>query len=447
MNHKPKILILGAGESGTGAALLAAGKGFDVFVSDNGIIKDNFKNELITGSIVFEEGGHGSNILSGVNEIIKSPGIPEKAQLVMEARSLGISVISEIEFASRYTDATKICVTGSNGKTTTTGLIQHMLKHAGMNSCAAGNIGNSFAREVLQNDYDYFSLELSSFQLDGTDEFRAEIAILLNITPDHLDRYDYNFSKYAASKMRIIRNQRKEDAFIWCCDDETSREILNSAKLHQEVYKISLHEKGHEGAWLDRNTIVFNIKGETFTMTIEELALQGKHNIHNSMAAGIAGSLIGLRKESIKESLGSFQNTAHRLEYVANIHGIEFINDSKATNINSAWWALENQHKPVIWIAGGIDKGNDYSKLFEVVKSNVKALVCLGLDNELLIDAFKDIIPVIIETQSAEEAVNQAYYLASNNDVVLLSPACASFDLFENYEDRGNQFKNAVKAL
>jgi UDP-N-acetylmuramoylalanine--D-glutamate ligase len=447
MNHKPKILILGAGESGTGAALLAAGKGFDVFVSDSGIIKDNFKNELITGSIVFEEGGHGSNILSGVNEIIKSPGIPEKAQLVMEARSLGISVISEIEFASRYTDATKICVTGSNGKTTTTGLIQHMLKHAGMNSCAAGNIGNSFAREVLQNDYDYFSLELSSFQLDGTDEFRAEIAILLNITPDHLDRYDYNFSKYAASKMRIIRNQRKEDAFIWCCDDETSREILNSAKLHQEVYKISLHEKGHEGAWLDRNTIVFNIKGETFTMTIEELALQGKHNIHNSMAAGIAGSLIGLRKESIKESLGSFQNTAHRLEYVANIHGIEFINDSKATNINSAWWALENQHKPVIWIAGGIDKGNDYSKLFEVVKSNVKALVCLGLDNELLIDAFKDIIPVIIETQSAEEAVNQAYYLASNNDVVLLSPACASFDLFENYEDRGNQFKNAVKAL
>lgn len=447
MNHKPKILILGAGESGTGAALLAAGKGFDVFVSDNGIIKDNFKDQLIAGNIEFEEGGHGQNILSGVNEIIKSPGIPEKAQLAMEARSIGIPVISEIEFASRFTRATKICVTGSNGKTTTTALIQHMLKQAGLNSCAAGNIGNSFAGEVLKNDYDYFSLELSSFQLDGTDEFRAEIAILLNITPDHLDRYDYNFSKYAASKMRITRNQRKEDAFIWCCDDETSREILKSTILHQENYKISLHEKGHEGAWLDGNTIVFNIKGETFTMTIEELALQGKHNIYNSMAAGISGSLIGLRKESIKESLGSFENTAHRLEYVANIHGIEFINDSKATNINSAWWALENQHKPVIWIAGGIDKGNDYSKLFDVVKSNVKALVCLGLDNELMIDAFKDIIPVIIETQSAEEAVNQAYYLASNNDVVLLSPACASFDLFENYEDRGNQFKNAVKAL
>lgn len=447
MNYKPKILILGAGESGTGAALLAAGKGFAVFVSDNGIIKDNFKDQLIAGNIEFEEGGHGQNILSGVNEIIKSPGIPENAQMVMEARSLGIPVISEIEFASRFTNATKICVTGSNGKTTTTGLIQHMLKQAGLNSCAAGNIGNSFASEVLKKEYDYFSLELSSFQLDGTDEFRAEIAILLNITPDHLDRYDYNFSKYAASKMRIIRNQRKEDAFIWCCDDETSREILKSAKLHQEIYKISLHEKGHEGAWFDGNTIVFNIKGEKFTMTIEELALQGKHNIYNSMAAGISGSLIGLRKESIKESLGSFENTAHRLEYVANIHGIEFINDSKATNINSAWWALENQHKPVIWIAGGIDKGNDYSKLFEVVKSNVKALVCLGLDNELLIDAFKEIIPVIIETQSAEEAVNQAYYLASNNDVVLLSPACASFDLFENYEDRGNQFKNAVKAL
>ena len=447
MNHKPKILILGAGESGIGAALLAAGKGFDVFVSDNGNIKENFKNQLIANNIVFEKGGHGKNILSGIDEIIKSPGIPENVHLVAEARSKGIPVISEIEFASRFTSAKKICITGSNGKTTTTSLIQHMLKHAGMDSCAAGNIGNSFASEVLKKEYDYFSLELSSFQLDGIKDFRADIAILLNITPDHLDRYDNDFSKYAASKMRIIQNQRKEDSFIWCVDDEKSREIIQHSRLHQQVYKISLHEKGHEGAWLDGNKIVFNIKGEKYTMTIEELALQGKHNIYNSMAAGISGSLIGLRKESIKESLSSFENITHRLEFVANIHGIEFINDSKATNINSAWWALENQSKPVIWIAGGIDKGNDYTKLYEVVKSNVKALVCLGLDNELLIDAFKDIIPVIIEAQSAEEAVNQAYYLANKNDVVLLSPACASFDLFENYEDRGNQFKNAVKAL
>lgn len=447
MTILPKILVLGAGESGTGAALLAADRGYVVFVSDYGKIKQNYKDQLIKNHIDFEEGGHGANLLHGIQEIIKSPGIPDDIALLTEARKSGIPVISEIEFASRFTMAKKICVTGSNGKTTTTGLIHHMLTHAGLNACAAGNIGNSFAYEVLKNDYNYYTLEISSFQLDGIEKFRADIAILLNITPDHLDRYANNFDKYAASKMRITLNQQKDDAFIWCADDEASREIVRKTRLQQENYKISLYEKGHEGAWLDGNTIVFNIKGDKFTMTIEELALQGKHNIHNSMAAGIAGSLLGLRKESIKESLASFENIGHRLEFVANIHGIEFINDSKATNINSVWWALENQHKPVIWIAGGTDKGNDYTKLYDVVKSRVKALICLGVDNTRIIEAFYGIVPLIAEARSASEAVNKAYYMASKGDIVLLSPACASFDLFENYEDRGNQFKNAVNTL
>lgn len=447
MNIETKILVLGAGESGTGAALLAAGKGYDVLVSDNGKIKPKFKALLESNSIEFEEGGHGGQILNGVAEIIKSPGIPDSIPLLVQAKRSGIAVISEIEFAARFTDARIIGITGSNGKTTTTGLIGHILKNAGLNACSAGNIGNSFALEILQNEYDYFSLELSSFQLDGIIKFRPNIAILLNITPDHLDRYDNDVKKYAASKMRILMNQQKEDAFIWCSDDPISQQMIENIRLSQEVYKISLHEKGHEGAWLEGNTIIFNIKGEKFTMTIEELALQGKHNVYDSMAAGIAGSLIGLRKESIKESLGSFENAAHRLELVANIHGIEFINDSKATNVNSVWWAIESQHKPIIWIAGGIDKGNDYTKLFDSVKSKVKALVCLGVDNQKLIEAFTGIIPEITEAVSMEDAVNQAYYLAHKDEIVILSPACASFDLFKNYEDRGNQFKDAVNAL
>lgn len=447
MNVKSKILILGAGESGTGAALLAAGKGYDVLVSDNGIIKPRYKALLESDNIKYEEGGHGRQILNGVSEIIKSPGIPDHIPLLVQAIGSGIPVISEIEFASRFTDAQIIGITGSNGKTTTTGLIGHMLRNAGLNACSAGNIGNSFALEVLQNEYDYFSLELSSFQLDGIIKFRPNIAILLNITPDHLDRYGNEIKKYAASKMRILMNQQGEDAFIWCPDDPISQQMMENIRLPQEAFKISLHEKGHKGAWLEGNTIIFNIKGEKFTMTIEELALQGKHNVYDSMAAGIAGSLVGLRKESIKESLGSFENAAHRLELVANIHGIEFINDSKATNVNSVWWAIESQHKPIIWIAGGIDKGNDYTKLFDAVKSRVKALVCLGVDNQKLIEAFTGIIPVITEAESMEDAVNQAYYLARKDEVVILSPACASFDLFKNYEDRGNQFKDAVNAL
>ena len=447
MNIKPKILVLGAGESGTGAALLAASKGYDVFVSDSGTIKPAFKARLQENKIVFEEKGHHENILSNVAEIIKSPGIPDQTPLIIKAKEKGIAVISEIEFAARFTSAKMIGITGTNGKTTTTGLVQHMLKNAGIDSCMAGNIGNSFAYEVMQNDHEYFTLELSSFQLDGMEKFRANIAILLNITPDHLDRYDYDITKYAASKMKILMNQQKEDVIIWCMDDPISQQMMKNTMLQQEVYAISLFGKGHEGAWLEGNTIVFNIKGKNFTMTIEELALQGKHNVYNSMAAGITGSLIGLRKQSIKDSLASFENIDHRMEIVTNIHGIEFINDSKATNVNSAWWALENQHKPIIWIAGGIDKGNDYTKLYDVAKSNIKALICLGVDNQKLIEAFKGIIPIITEAGSVKEAVDQAYLMAEKDEVVILSPACASFDLFENYEDRGNQFKDAVNAL
>lgn len=447
MTANPKILILGAAESGVGAALLAKSRGMEVFVSDNSRIKEKYRNELTGAGIPFEEGGHREGLTDGVTEIIKSPGIPDGAPLVAAARKKGIPVISEIEFAGRFNLAKTICVTGSNGKTTTTTLIWHILKGGGLNAALAGNVGNSFARQVAQGGYDTYALELSSFQLDGMFSFRAGIAVLLNITPDHLDRYDNDLGKYAASKMRIIQNQASDDAFIWCMDDPLSEEMIAKQKLNQKIYGISLYRKGHEGAYLENNNIIFNINGEIFSMTIEELALQGKHNIYNSMAAGVAAKLIGLRKDTIRQCLSDFQNIEHRLEHVSNIHGIEFINDSKATNINSAWWALESQNKPVIWIAGGVDKGNDYTKLYDVVKSKVKALICLGTDNSSLIEAFKGVIPVIVEAGSAAEAVNSAYYMAKKNDVVLLSPACASFDLFENYEDRGNQFKEAVKAL
>jgi UDP-N-acetylmuramoylalanine--D-glutamate ligase len=447
MNAQPHILVLGAGESGTGAALLAKRRGMGVFVSDNRPVKPEYRALLQQEGIDFEEGGHSAGLFDRVTEVVKSPGIPDTAPIVLQAAGAGIPVISEIEFAARFTDAQTVCITGSNGKTTTTSLIWHIMQGAGMDAGLAGNVGNSFARMVSERHHSHYALELSSFQLDGMYSFRAGIAVLLNITPDHLDRYDYNTEKYAASKLRIIQNQTPSDSFIWCADDEVSARLTEQMELKQQVYRYSLTQKGHEGAWMENNTIVFNIKGETFTMSIEELALQGKHNIHNSMAAGIATKLLGIRKETIRQCLSDFQNIEHRLEHVANIHGIEFINDSKATNINSAWWALESQQRPVIWIAGGVDKGNDYTKLYDVVKEKVKALVCLGTDNQKLIDAFTGIIPVITVTGTARDAVNTSYYLAEDGDVVLLAPACASFDLFENYEDRGRQFKAAVKEL
>ena len=447
MNSHPRVVVLGAAESGVGAALLAKSKGISVFVSDYGFIRNDFKITLTEAGIDFEENKHSEQLILSADEIIKSPGIPDKAPVVAAALAKGIPVISEIEFAGRYTNAKKICITGSNGKTTTTMLIWHMLQKAGLNAGLAGNVGKSFARQVASEEHDYYVIELSSFQLDGMKQFKADIAILLNITPDHLDRYDNDFSKYADSKMRILQNQSENDAVIWCCDDEILNQRFGQLKLTQGAYPISIRKPISNGAFSENQKIEFNIKGDKFDMTLEELALQGKHNIYNSMAAGVAARLVDIRKETIKECLSDFQNVEHRLEFVANIHGIEFINDSKATNINSAWYALESLNKKIVWIAGGIDKGNDYTKLYDLVQQKVKAIVCLGTDNEKLIDAFKDKVEIINEAQSAEEAVNIAYYLARKGDAVLLSPACASFDLFENYEDRGRKFKAAVKSL
>lgn len=447
MRLNPRVVILGAGESGVGAALLAQSKGIGVFVSDSGKIRNDYRETLISSKIEFEEEKHSLKQILEASEIIKSPGIPDTAAVVVSARENGIPVISEIEFASRYTKATKICITGSNGKTTTTMLTWHMLKSAGLDVGLAGNVGKSFARQLVDTDHDYFVIELSSFQLDGMFDFKAEIGILLNITPDHLDRYEHNFEKYAGSKMRILRNQTENDSIIWCSDDETIARLMQNTQLKQQSYQISIKNKIENGAYADNQKIVFNLKGGKFDMTLEELALQGKHNVYNSMAAGLASRLVDLRKETIKECLADFQNVEHRLEFVANIHGIEFINDSKATNINSAWYALETLNKNIIWIAGGIDKGNDYTKLFELVKQKVKAIICLGIDNEKLIETFKDKVAYISETTSIEEAVELAYYLGRKDDAVLLSPACASFDLFENYEERGRKFKAAVNAL
>lgn len=447
MLKENNIVILGAGESGTGAALLAHHKGFAVFVSDSGIIKEGYKNSLIEKNIPFEENKHSMEIILKADEIIKSPGIPDHIPVLQAAREKHIPIISEIEFAARYCTARKICITGSNGKTTTASLIYHILHNSGIKVALAGNIGKSYAKTILEDNYDWIVLELSSFQLDSLIHFKADIAILLNITPDHLDRYSNDFNLYADAKMRIIQNQGPGDSFIWLIDDdEINKRFINDQGIN--LLPFSLKKEIKQGAHLeDKNTIVFNINSDKFTMTLEELALKGTHNVHNSMAAGIASKLVNLRKEAIKECLSDFQNVEHRLEIVANIHGIEFVNDSKATNINSAWYALESANKPVVWIAGGIDKGNDYSRIADLVKSKVKAIVCLGTDNHKIMSAFEGIVEHIYETNAMTEAVALAYTLARKGEVVLLSPACASFDLFENYEDRGNKFKAAVNNL
>ncbi|HPT13215.1 MAG TPA: UDP-N-acetylmuramoyl-L-alanine--D-glutamate ligase [Bacteroidales bacterium] len=446
MSHK--IAILGAGESGVGAAILAQKKGMETFLSDSGKIKEKYAQVLSNTGIAYEEGKHSADRILGADEIVKSPGIPETAPLIKQAVAKGIPVISEIEFAARYTSAKKICITGSNGKTTTTLLTYHILKNAGLNVGLAGNVGKSFAQQVAENDFDWYVLEISSFQLDNMYDFKAEIAILTNITPDHLDRYNHDFSLYTDSKFRIIRNQTGNDAFICNLDDEVTAAELTRRKISARQYPFSYaYIPGVSTAFVNENKLTITINNDPFTMTLEELALQGRHNIYNSMAASIAARLTDIRKESIKQSLSDFQNVEHRLEHVARIHGIEFINDSKATNVNSTWFALESIDKPAIWIAGGVDKGNDYSKLFDLVKEKVKALICLGVDNTPIIEAFADKVGAIYETRSAEQAVMQAYTIAKTGDVVLLSPACASFDLFENYEDRGEQFKKAVRGL
>ncbi len=442
------IIILGAGESGVGAAVLARKKGFDVFVSDNNRIKEKYKDVLSHFDIEFEEGKHSENRILQATEVIKSPGIPDQVPLAKKITKKGIPIISEIEFAARFTGAKLICITGSNGKTTTTLLTHHILKKAGLDVAVAGNVGNSFAMELAKQDHGYFILEISSFQLDGMFSFKADIAILLNITPDHLDRYNYSFDDYAASKFRILRNMENEDAFIYCMDDRIISKKIREDQVSPRMIPFSINNviEG-EGACLKDNNIIINIQSNKQIMTLESLALQGKHNIYNSMAAAIAGRLLDISKTHIQESLSDFQNIEHRLEHVAIIQGMEFINDSKATNINAAWYALESMQKEVIWIAGGIDKGNDYSMLFDMVKSKVKAIVCLGKDNEHIRNAFSDMVETIIETRSMDVAVQTALYLGKKGDCILLSPACASFDLFENFEDRGNQFKEAINGL
>jgi len=448
MAEKGLIVVLGAGESGAGAAVLAKKQGFDVFVSDLGEIAEKYKNELRDNGIDFEEKQHSEERILGAAEVIKSPGIPEKAPLIKKLKEKGVSVISEIEFAGRYTTAKTICITGSNGKSTTTMLTYHMLKKAGLNVGLAGNIGNSFARQVATENFEYYVLEISSFMLDDMYKFKADIAVLLNITPDHLDRYDYKMDNYADSKFRIIQNQTENDAFIYCADDEETIKGLKRHKITAKAYPFSIQKELTIGAFLENNQININLGNQQpFNMSIHDLALQGKHNTYNSMASGIVGKVLELRNETIRESMGDFKNIEHRLEHAGRISGIDFINDSKATNVNSTWYALESMNTDVVLILGGVDKGNDYSMLKDLVKSKVKAIVCLGKDNKRIHDAFEDDVEIIVNTFSASEAVQIAYHLAKKGDTVLLSPACASFDLFRNYEDRGNQFKAAVREL
>ena len=440
------IVILGAGESGVGAAILAKKQEWNVFVSDAGKIKADYKTELDNNQIEWEENTHSTDRIFQAELIVKSPGIPETTDLMRALRNKQVKIISEIEFAGYYTRGKSICVTGSNGKTTTTMLTHHILKKAGWDVGLAGNVGKSFAKQVAEGDHDWYVLELSSFQLDDMFDFKADIGILTNITPDHLDRYENQMQKYVDSKFRILNNQNHEDWFIYNYDDPIIREELSKRKLSMNLAPFSLKEEIKVGAYAVNNQLIINIKDQ-LTMSIHELALKGKHNTQNSLAAGIAARLVEIRKSVVRESLEDFENVEHRLEFVAKVNGIEFINDSKATNINSTWYALETMENPVVWVMGGVDKGNDYSELSNLVKDKVKAIICLGIDNQKIIKAFGHLVETIVEVGSATEAVAYAYRLAKKNETVLLSPACASFDLFENYEDRGNQFKQAVRKL
>lgn len=445
MNNR--IVILGAGESGTGSAVLAVRKGFDVFVSDKSTIKPQYREILERHNVRYEEGQHTEKEILTAGEIIKSPGIPENDPLINMIRSANIPVISEIEFAGRYAGGTKICVTGSNGKTTVTNLIYHILEKAGKNAVMTGNVGNSFAMAVAEGEHDYYVLELSSFQLDGMFDFRADIAILMNITPDHLDRYGNKFQNYIDSKFRITRNQTGPDFFIYWAGDPVIQAELSKRTCNARHLPFSEERIKGSAAFIEEENIIIDYPHKTSLMTIHDLALRGRHNIFNSMAAAIAARVLNIRKEIIRESLADFQGVEHRLEPVITVCGINFINDSKGTNVNSTWYALECMDTTVVWIAGGIDKGNDYSELFPVVKQKVKAIVCLGRDNRKIIEAFRDKVPTIVESASMEEAVRSSYYLARKGETVLLSPACASFDLFTNYEERGRKFKEAVRNL
>jgi len=442
-----RIVILGGGESGVGAAILAKKQGFEVFLSDFSEIKPQYKATLDEFRIAWEEKQHSENLILNASEVIKSPGIPDKAPIIKQLQKTGTPVISEIEFAGRYTTAKMICITGSNGKTTTTMLVYHILKNAGLNVGLAGNVGQSLALQVACSTCDYYVVELSSFQLDGMVEFKADIAILLNITPDHLDRYEYNFQNYIDSKFRITQNQTEEDAFIFWENDPVIKAELKKRNIQSTIYPFAIERSEKTKAFIEKDEMIIKTLKTLFTMPTTELALQGIHNTYNSMAAGLAASIVNVRKESIRQSLQDFQGVEHRLEYVATVKNIRFINDSKATNVNSCWYALQSMKTPVVLIMGGTDKGNDYSEIESLIHDKVKGLVFLGLDNKVLHGFFDDKIATISDVQTMEDAVKAAYKMAENGDTVLLSPCCASFDLFKSYEDRGIQFKNWVKKL
>lgn len=445
---RKKIVILGAGESGIGTALLARQKGYDVFVSDGGEIRADYKAQLQLNNIDFEEKHHSVERILMADEVMKSPGIPEKNQLVKAIRQNGISIISEIEFAYRYKGESKIiAITGSNGKTTTTALTYHICKAAGADCAMVGNIGYSFAKQIAEDPRQLYVAEISSFQLDDIKTFRPDVAVLTNITEDHLDRYDYKIENYISSKFRIVMNQQQDDVFIYNLDDEVTVKAFNNYPIKSTLAPFTMSKQLPQGAYLLNAKMHLKWKTEEMQMSIEDFALKGKHNHYNSMAASLASTAVDIRKEKIREALQTFETLEHRMETVATIKNVEFINDSKATNVNSTWFALESMEKPVILILGGVDKGNDYSLLRELVKEKVKAIVCMGTENRKIHEAFADIVPLMVNTDNATDAVQSAFHFASKGDVVLLSPACASFDLFKNYEDRGNQFKKAVKEL
>ena len=447
MKTQQKIAILGAGESGTGTAILAKKEGFEVFVSDHSAIEDKYRKELQDFEISYEEGKHTEEKLFDADLVMKSPGIPEDAPLVNRIRAKGIKVISEIEFASQFTNATIIGITGTNGKTTTTTMIHYILENADLNVGIAGNIGISFARQLALDPKESYVLELSSFQLDGIEEFRPDIAVLTNISPDHLDRYRNNPNEYVASKFRIIKNQRKEDFFIYDAENKMITEWLQKSPVASRKFPFSLQQELENGAYIKETNIIINIDNNQFTMPTSTLSLEGKHNAKNAMAAATVAKLLKIRKETIRESLENFHGVEHRLEKVLKINNVQYINDSKATNVNATFYALESMEAETIWIVGGVDKGNQYAELLPLVNEKVKAIICLGVDNAPIIEAFGNCVDTILETQSMADAVQHAYNLAERGNTVLLSPACASFDLFRNYEERGREFKEAVRNL
>ncbi len=442
------LVILGSGESGIGAALLGKQKGYSVFVSDAGMIKPAYKQELIENEIEFEEGQHTEEKILQADVVVKSPGIPDKNEMVKKIRAAGIKMISEVEFAYWYKgDSKLVAITGSNGKSTTTALTYHICKHAGLDCALVGNIGYSIARQIAIDPKPLYIAEISSFQLDDIETFKPDIAVLVNITEDHLDRYDYKFENYINSKFRIIENQDEHDHFIYCLDDEVIAKKLETLTIHTNPLPFSMKQEVKKGAHIKGDQMMLRIQEERVSMSIYDFALKGKHNQHNTMAAGIAAATLGIRKEKIREAVKTFESLEHRMEYVATVRGVEFYNDSKATNVNSTWFALESLEKPTVLILGGVDKGNDYTLIEDLVKDKVKAIVCLGLDNKKIHAAFKDVVKTIVDTDNATDAVQTAFNLAVKGDAVLLSPACASFDLFKNYEERGVKFKEAVKEL